>query len=559
MSERKLPMEKSERLLNELLKIPVNTICCDCGAANPNWASYSLGCFLCVRCCSVHRKMGTHISKVKSITLDSWSQDDIETMKNWGNGKVNALYMPHPERHPPPISMEGSAMEQYIRSKYERKEFMEGGGGGSYQPSGRSAYGNTFSGGRGTGTRNDVVNTNTYSNQMSALRAMGFKDNTRNLQVLQSTDGDVPNAIEILCRIGQGPVGSTPNASSNNSRTYSRPTPSSNNNNNTNRDPKETILWNMGFHDSALNKEALRRAGGNPEVAAALLIDEKDKLAKAVREKGGSSSPLPTRLDPPGAKKSQKTEDLLLDLSNDDDSQQQQQQQQRMQQQMQFQNAFGNSNQQWNQQNSGLDQFGQNHNQLQSILDKNAQILALYNNELNNSNNNNMFGNNNNNMFGNNNNNMFGNNNSNMFGNNNTGMNNAFGLQQQQTGLNNDMSSWAVNNNNNNNQQMNPAFGIQTSMATGAGNSVFGNNTMTSMGTSMGMSNIGMNNLQQQQMNPFGASQASQSSPGNAFGNNNAFGTNNNNNSQFGGNQGGFGSPFNNLSSNNNNNMFGIV
>jgi hypothetical protein len=52
-------------------------------------------------------------------------------MKNWGNGKVNAMYMPHPEKHPPPTSMEGSAMEQYIRSKYERKDFMEGGGGGN--------------------------------------------------------------------------------------------------------------------------------------------------------------------------------------------------------------------------------------------------------------------------------------------------------------------------------------------------------------------------------------------------------------------------------------------
>ncbi|OAQ28064.1 Arf GTPase activating protein [Linnemannia elongata AG-77] len=83
MSERKLPMDKSERLLNELLKIPVNTICCDCGAANPNWASYSLGCFLCVRCCSVHRKMGTHISKVKSVSLDSWTQDDIDVRETY--------------------------------------------------------------------------------------------------------------------------------------------------------------------------------------------------------------------------------------------------------------------------------------------------------------------------------------------------------------------------------------------------------------------------------------------------------------------------------------------
>ncbi|ORZ23724.1 hypothetical protein BCR41DRAFT_302211 [Lobosporangium transversale] len=78
MSDRKLPTEKSERILAELLKIPVNTICCDCGAANPKWASYSLGCFLCVRCVSIHRKMGTHISKVRSVTLDAWTQEDID-------------------------------------------------------------------------------------------------------------------------------------------------------------------------------------------------------------------------------------------------------------------------------------------------------------------------------------------------------------------------------------------------------------------------------------------------------------------------------------------------
>lgn len=42
MSERKLPMDKSERLLNELLKIPVNTICCDCGSASKNLSLPSL-------------------------------------------------------------------------------------------------------------------------------------------------------------------------------------------------------------------------------------------------------------------------------------------------------------------------------------------------------------------------------------------------------------------------------------------------------------------------------------------------------------------------------------
>jgi len=198
---------------------------------------------------------------------------------------------------------------------------------------------------------------------------MGFTDNPKNLQVLQSTDGDVPNAIEILCRIGQGPVTGTSMSSparSNTTNNTSSRTPARTNttvNNNSSSDPKEKILWNMGFHDSALNKEALRRAGGNPEVAAGILIDDKDKLAKAVREKAGSS-PLPTKLDPPGSNNNRnKPSENLLDLSDDTSNNNNQQQQLNMQQQqlmlqqqqmqqMQMQNnAFGNNQ-------GGVDQFG---------------------------------------------------------------------------------------------------------------------------------------------------------------------------------------------------------
>ncbi|KAF8975068.1 hypothetical protein BGZ46_009472, partial [Entomortierella lignicola] len=477
-----------------------------------------------------------------------WTQDDIDVMKNWGNGKVNALYMPNPERHPPPTSMEGSAMEQYIRSKYERKEFMEG--GGNYKPSSRSAYGNTFSGGRG-GPSNDIVNTQTYTTQMSALRGMGFTDNAKNIQVLQSTNGDVPNAIEILCRIGSGPVTSSANLlsssnSSSPSRGAARRTPSSNNLNKSNgaMDPKEAKLWDMGFRDSALNKEALRRAGGNPEVAAGILIDDKEKLAKAVRDKS-SSSPLPSRLDPPNSSKNQKNEALLLDLSDDTSQEQQNQrnqllQQQQMLQQMQMQNAFGNTNQQMF---SNNDQFGQNHNQLQSILERNANILALYSNDTNNQNN----GMNMNNAFG---------LQQQQAGN----MNNAFGLQQQQNTGNVDMSSWVPNNNNN--LAMGSAFGINTSMpSANTGNNMFGSvNNNNAMGMGMNMGSI------QQPNNPFSQG-LSNNNNNNAFGTitsqstgmpgNNQFATNNNNNQFNNMNQMGSSmSPFNTNTLSSNNNAF---
>lgn len=47
-----------------------NDRCADCSAANPKWASWNLGITLCIRCSGVHRSLGTHISKVKSIDLD---------------------------------------------------------------------------------------------------------------------------------------------------------------------------------------------------------------------------------------------------------------------------------------------------------------------------------------------------------------------------------------------------------------------------------------------------------------------------------------------------------
>lgn len=37
-----------------------------------------LGIFLCMRCASLHRKLGTHISKVKSLSMDTWTNEQVE-------------------------------------------------------------------------------------------------------------------------------------------------------------------------------------------------------------------------------------------------------------------------------------------------------------------------------------------------------------------------------------------------------------------------------------------------------------------------------------------------
>lgn len=50
--------------LEEILAQPDNGICADCGCSDPQWASISLGVFLCIECSGVHRGLGVTVSKV---------------------------------------------------------------------------------------------------------------------------------------------------------------------------------------------------------------------------------------------------------------------------------------------------------------------------------------------------------------------------------------------------------------------------------------------------------------------------------------------------------------
>ena len=42
--------------------------------SEPDWCSLNLGCLLCIECSGVHRNLGSHISRIRSLTLDNWRQ-----------------------------------------------------------------------------------------------------------------------------------------------------------------------------------------------------------------------------------------------------------------------------------------------------------------------------------------------------------------------------------------------------------------------------------------------------------------------------------------------------
>ncbi|OEU19184.1 ArfGap-domain-containing protein [Fragilariopsis cylindrus CCMP1102] len=67
--------------LQELRALPGNTRCIDCDRSKPEWASVTFGIFMCLECSGPHRSLGTHISFVRSIKMDSWTDSQIKRMK----------------------------------------------------------------------------------------------------------------------------------------------------------------------------------------------------------------------------------------------------------------------------------------------------------------------------------------------------------------------------------------------------------------------------------------------------------------------------------------------
>ncbi|KAG2385496.1 hypothetical protein C9374_003311 [Naegleria lovaniensis] len=103
-----------------------NKYCADCLATETAWASTNLGVFICINCSGVHRSLGTHVSKVKSVELDEWNDEEqYEIMSRVGNVEANAYWECNLFPFEKPSAHDKySYRKKFITDKYIKKTYI---------------------------------------------------------------------------------------------------------------------------------------------------------------------------------------------------------------------------------------------------------------------------------------------------------------------------------------------------------------------------------------------------------------------------------------------------
>jgi len=116
---------------NPLLKkiLSMNKTCVDCGTKSPEWVSVNLGVLVCIECGGVHRSLGVHLSKVRSLRLDQLSDAECRLIVSLGNEFNNSIWEGGINAQKgwkkPKSESNRKVKEEWIKSKYMWRGFID--------------------------------------------------------------------------------------------------------------------------------------------------------------------------------------------------------------------------------------------------------------------------------------------------------------------------------------------------------------------------------------------------------------------------------------------------
>jgi stromal membrane-associated protein len=142
-SEREIQAKLKKRI-KILLRKSENKECADCSKPNPKWAilltvpsaqgglegpyaeTFRIGGLCCIECSGAHRRLGTHLSFVRSVDLDTLKETEIKALEHGGNSAVNDIFEGIAFDRSVKIDPTScqKVRETFIRSKYEKKKYL---------------------------------------------------------------------------------------------------------------------------------------------------------------------------------------------------------------------------------------------------------------------------------------------------------------------------------------------------------------------------------------------------------------------------------------------------
>ena len=105
-----------------------NRWCADCNSESKvEWVSINLGIVLCIECSGIHRSLGTHISKIRSLTLDttSFTTDIVEALLQIGNRISNMVWEANLDQSQKPSGHASRDQRlRFVTSKYVDRAYV---------------------------------------------------------------------------------------------------------------------------------------------------------------------------------------------------------------------------------------------------------------------------------------------------------------------------------------------------------------------------------------------------------------------------------------------------
>ena len=90
----------------------------------PDWVSLNLVVLLCIECSGIHRSLGAHISKMRSLSLDTLEEDLLEVFEKTGNAAANNIWEELAADRKPTPDAQRIEKERWIRKKYVNRDFV---------------------------------------------------------------------------------------------------------------------------------------------------------------------------------------------------------------------------------------------------------------------------------------------------------------------------------------------------------------------------------------------------------------------------------------------------